>query len=131
MALLRAEALVDISASTGSVFTIDAPRAGYLDINKTFGRWEEATGSQTSVVAVASIEVGGVEIALLTASQSGAIADTQNFLADGTNAIGSNPHVEFSAGDVIDVTLKTQASGGTTTGTLRVYLALDIADVTP
>ena len=124
--LVRAEAVVDISAAADtSAFTMDAPKAGYLVIDQCFARAEEATGSQTSAQGVVSIEVGGTEVATLTADQSQSIGHVQTFTVDGTNATAKNPVYKFAAGDTIEAVTKTQASGGTVTGTYRVYFACD------
>lgn len=122
--LVRAEALVDISASTGSVFAFDAPKNGKLLLNQSWLRFEEAAGTQTSAAGVASIEVGGTECATYTSTKSEAIGDTSVWTQDST--VGDDQAVYFSQGDVIDVKLKTQASGGTVTGTIRAYLAIQI-----
>ena len=78
---------------------------------------------QSSAQGVVSIEVGGNEVATCTANISASIGDTQTFTVDGTYATAANPHVEFAAGDVIEIKIKTQASGGTTTGEGIVHLA--------
>ena len=120
----EARTAVDISASAASFEAFDAPFAGYLDVSGAYLEWTEATGSQTTTVAVISIEVGGTEVATCTASQGGAIGDVQLFTPDGTVATAANPHVEIAAGDVIDIKLKTQAVGGTVTGTAIVHFPL-------
>jgi hypothetical protein len=106
------------------VETFDAPFNGYLDVSGCYAEWTEATGSQTGTQGVISIEVGGNEVATLTASQGGSAGDVQTFTVDGTYATSANPHVEISSGDVIEIKVKTQASGGTVTGEAVVHLAL-------
>ena len=88
--------------------------------------WDtEATGTQTTQ-GVVSIEVGGVEVATLTAARSGALGDSQVFVVDGTYTTAASPYAEFSAGDVIEVKIKTQAVTGAE-GEGSVYLALEYA----
>ena len=122
--LVRAEALVDISATAGSVFAFDAPKAGKLLLNKSWLRFEEAAGSQTTTAGVASVEVGGTEVATYTSTKAEAVGDTSVWTQDST--VGDDQAVYFSQGDVVDVTLKTQAVGGTVTGTIRAYLAIEL-----
>jgi hypothetical protein len=107
-----------------SVEAFDAPFAGYLDVSGCYAEWTEGTGSQTSTQGVISIEVGGNEVATLTASQSGSAGDTQTFTVDGTYATAGNPHVQIEAGDVIEVKVKTQADGGADDGEAVVHLAI-------
>lgn len=123
-----ADTVIDFSASTGSVFKIDAPRAGKLLIAQSFLVFEEAVGDATTQ-GVGSLEVGGTEVASYDTLGTEAVDDSATWTPDGTVATAANPYAFFSAGDVIDVQLKTQASGGTTTGTARAYLVLQFADV--
>lgn len=124
--VVRAEDLVDISASAGVSFTMDAPFAGKIMLGSCWARWEEAAGTQTTTAGVASIEVGGTEYATLTSGKNEAIGDRDVFTLSG---VGVDKAVYVAAGDLIDVKLKTQAVGGTVTGTIRVYLCFEFADV--
>lgn len=119
-------AVIDDAAATVS-YTFDVPTDGYFLIDESYAVAEEATGTQTSAQGVIAIEVGGVEVATLTADQSQSIGHTQTFTPDGTNATAANPVYKFSAGDAIEVVIKTQASGGTTTGQYRAFLAFDFS----
>jgi len=124
--LVRAEAVVDISAAAATTaFTMDVPFDGYLVIDESFARWEEDAGSQTTTAGVASIEVGGNEVATITSAKDEVIGDTDTWTVDGTYATAANPVVKVSAGDAVVLKTKTQAVGGTVTGTLRAYLAFD------
>lgn len=130
--IIRAEAIADIDAAADTAaFVMDAPRAGKLVINQCFGRWEEAAGTQTTTAGVVSLEVNDNEVGTITSAKNEAIGDADTFTVDGTNATSANPVYGFTAGQEIAVRTKTQAVGGTVTGTVRVYLALDLADVTP
>jgi len=124
--LVRSEAVVDINAAAATAaFAMDAPRAGYLVLNECWGRAEEATGTQTGTQGVVSIEVGGTEVASFTCDISQAIGHTQTFTPDGTNATAANPVYPVADGDEITCVTKTQAAGGTVTGTYRIYLSFD------
>lgn len=108
----------------------ECPHAGRLNLEESFIMWTEATGTQTSAVAVQAIEINDVEVATLTANQSDAIGQTQRFtVTDGAIAglSAGNPVVDLAAGDIIGLVTKTQASGGTTTGDGTHYLSLDWA----
>lgn len=128
MFTITADTVVDFSGSTGSVFKFKAPRAGRLNVHESFLIFEELVGDATTQ-GVMSLEVGGVEVATYTTLGDGteAVDASGNFTVDGTVATAKDPHVAIAAGDVIDVKLKTQASGGTTTGTARAFLSLDFA----
>lgn len=123
-----ADTVIDFSASTGSVFKYDAPRAGKLDIHGSYLVFEEAVGNATTQ-GVASLEVNAVEVATYDTLGTEAIDDSATWTPDGTVATAANPVAYFGAGEVIDVKLKTQASGGTPTGTARAYLKLEFAKV--
>ena len=123
-----ADAVVDVSAATGSVYKFDAPRAGKLLIDQCFLVVEEAFQA-AATLGEASIEVGGTEVAAYTSLGTEALDDRGVFTADGTVATTSNPYAYFAAGAVIDVQGKTQAAGGAgQNGTLRVHLAYELAD---
>jgi hypothetical protein len=110
----------DVSdAATTDQFSMEAPFAGVLRLDECYVRWTEATGTQSSAQGVIAIEVATVEVATLTANISDAIGETQLFTAS------SDKYVEFSAGDDIVITVKTQASGGTVTGDGDVQLSLE------
>lgn len=116
----QAISAADISdVATTDQFSMEAPFAGVLRIDECFLRWTEATGTQSSAQGVLALEVAGTEVATLTANISDAIGETQTFTAS------SDKNVEFSAGDDIVITVKTQASGGTVTGDGDVQLSLE------
>lgn len=125
--IIIADTVIDFSASTGSVYKLDAPRAGKLLIDQCWITFEEAVGDATTQ-GVASIEVGGTEVATYDTLGTEAIDDSAEFTPDGTVATTANPMAPIASGDVIDVKLKTQASGGTTTGTGRVHLVIEWGD---
>lgn len=119
--------IVDFSASTGVVYTFDAPKAGKLVLDQCYGTAEEAIGDATTQ-GVMIIQVNDVTVATYTTIGTEAIGDKLNFTVDGTVATATNPVAYFTAGQKIDVELSVQASGATTTGTARVYLAMELAD---
>lgn len=123
--LISAPSAADISQTADTTnFTFEAPFAGKLNLERCFLIWTEATGTQTSVQGVVSIEVAGTEVATLTANQEDAIGESQTFTLDSSIDAG-NPYAYFSAGDDIEIITKTQASGGGTTGDGSVYLAIE------
>ena len=124
---VQAEAVVDISASTGSVFKFKAPRAGKILLNECWARWTEAAGTQTTTAGVASIEVATVEQATITSGKDEAVGDVDTWTLAST--VGNDKAVYFAAADLIDVKLKTQAVGGSVTGELRAYLVIELAAV--
>jgi hypothetical protein len=125
---VKADTVVDVSAGAGSVFKFDAPKAGKLLLDSSYFVVEEAFQA-AAVLGVASIEVGGVEVATYTSLGTEALDDSATLTEDGTVATAANPYAAFSAGDVLDVKLKTQATGGVgQNGTLRAYLAFELAD---
>ena len=110
----------DISdAATTDQFSMEAPFAGVLRLDECYVRWTEDTGTQSSTQGVVALEVGGTEVATLTANISDSIGETQTFTAS------SDKYIEFAAGDDIVITIKTQASGGTVTGDGDVQLSLE------
>ena len=127
MFTIPAVTTVDFSASTGAVFSFKAPRAGRFNVHESFIVFEEVVGDATTQ-GVLSIEVGGVEVATYTTLGDGTETATSsaNLTVDGTVATNISPYVDFAAGNLISVKLKTQASGGTTTGTARAYLSLNM-----
>lgn len=119
--------IVDFSASTGVVYTFDAPRAGKLDLRQSYATVEENIGDATTQ-GVMVIQVNDVVVATYTTLGTELVGDTLLFTPDGTVATTTNPYAYFTAGQKIDVELSVQASGGTTTGTARVILAMELAD---
>ncbi len=130
--MVRADDTVDLDEGGGagtSFYAFDAPKAGKLLVNQCFCVWEaEATGTQTATQGVISIEVGGTEVALLTANQGASVDDSQIFAADGTNNTAANAEYPIASGDSVDVKIKTIAVGGTLIGEGRVHLAFQLAD---
>lgn len=120
-------AIVDFSASTGVVLTFDTLKAGKLLVNQCFGLAEETIGDATTQ-GVMIIQVADVTVGTYTTLGTEAVGDVLAFTTDGTVATATNPVAYFSAGAKIDVELSVQASGGTTTGTARVYVTLEYAD---
>jgi hypothetical protein len=110
----------DISASAAATETISAPFAGVLRIDECYMRAGEIVGNATTK-AVVYISVGGTTVATATPSYAtlAAIGDTQGLTAS------DQTYIEFSAGDDIVVGHSTQATGGTTTGTIYWHLSLE------
>lgn len=129
---LRMEAVVDLDASTGTSATkFKVPAAGWVNAKQIFGRFEEAvaSGGFSSAAGVASVEVGGVEVATITtgvAATARAIGDTLQATVDGTNVTNAQGAIKVAAGDLIECKTKTQGTGGTVTGTIRFYVPLDL-----
>lgn len=130
----RAEAVVDLSAADDTTaYTIDAPGAGFVQVDEIFGRFEEAvaSGGFTSTAPVMSLEIGGTEVATFTtgtAATARAIGDTIKsiFTPDESNSFAAVSAYKVSAGDAITLKTKTQGAGGTVTGTIRLYIPMDI-----
>jgi len=124
-----ADAVVDFSASTGSVFKLEAEKAGKVVLDQCFLIFEELVGNATTQ-GVASLLVGGSSVATYTSLGDGTevVDSSAAWAPDGVIATAANPYAYFDAGDDIDVQLTTQATGGTTTGTARAYLVFELAD---
>lgn len=129
---LRMEAVVDLDAASATSATkFKVPAAGYVNVKQIFGRFEEAVaaGGFSSAAGVASIEVGGTEVATWStgvAATARAIGDTVQVTVDGTTATNAQGAVKVAAGDLIECKTKTQGTGGTVTGTIRFYVSLDV-----
>lgn len=122
------EAVVDLDASSATSATkFKCPGAGYIDIAATFGRFEEAVaaGGFSSAAGVASIEVGGTEVA----TWSTGVAATARAIGDCVTvtpiATYSDKAIVVASGDLIEVKTKTQGSGGTVTGTIRFWIPVE------
>lgn len=119
------EAVVNLDASSATSATkFKAPGAGYIEIASAFGRFEEAvaSGGFSSTAGVASIEVGGVEVATWStgvAATARAIGDTVMVTPSATYA---DKAITVSAGDLIECKTKTQGAGGTVTGEIRFWI---------
>ena len=120
-------AIVDFSASTGVVLGVDVPKAGKLFVNQCYGVVEEAIGDATTQ-GVMTIEVNDVVVGTYTTLGTEALTDTVLFTVDGTVATTADPTAYFTAGQKLEVVLSIQASGGSTVGTARVFLAVEYAD---
>lgn len=126
---IKSDAVVDLSATAGSVWSMKAPFAGYVDLESAFLRFEEAvaSGGFSSTASVVSIEVGGSEVATWTTGVGAtavAIGDTKTFTLD--SSVDANVgSVKVAAGDLIDFKLKTLGTGGTLTGTARLHINCD------
>lgn len=104
----------DISQAAGTdMWRLEAPAAGKVKVDGCFVNWTEATGAMT-VDGVVSLKVAGTEVGTCTPSDSNTIGDSDAFVPDGTVATTANPYVNFAAGDVILVEIKTQATVNTT-----------------
>lgn len=117
-------AIVDFSAATNVTLTFDTLKAGKLLVNQCFGLAEEAIGDATTQ-GVMIIQVADVTVGTYTTLGTEAVGDVLAFTVDGTVATTANPVAYFAAGAKIDVELSVQASGGTTTGTARVFLQME------
>lgn len=128
----KADAVVDLSASDDtSAAIIKSPGDGYVYVGEIFGRFEEAvaSGGFTSTAGVASIEIGGTEVATWstgTTATARAIGDVVTVTVDGTNVTAANSAYKVSSGDTIEVVTKTQGVGGTVTGTIRFNIPMDV-----
>lgn len=126
MQYLRAEAVIDLSAAAATVaFTIEAPAAGKLHVNQMYARIEEAIDNPT-VAGVGSVEVAGTEYATFQAVDNDIVGDT--YMATPDSAVGDDGVVFVTAGQDITCVTKTQGTGGTGAGTLRVYLPFSWED---
>lgn len=125
------EAVVDLdAASDTTATTFKAPAAGFVNVKQIFGRFEEAvaSGGFSSAAGVASVVIGGVEVATWStgvAATARAIGDTVQVTVDGTNVTAANGVLKVAAGDAIVIKTKTQGTGGTVTGTLRFYVPIE------
>lgn len=126
------EAVVDLdAASDTTATTFKAPAAGWVNVKQIFGRFEEAVaaGGFSSTAGVASIVIGGVEVATWStgvAATARSIGDTVQVTVDGTNVTNAQGSLKVAAGDAIVCKTKTQGAGGTVTGTIRFYVPLDM-----
>lgn len=128
---IQAYAVADLNAASDTTAaTFVAPLDGKIMIGETVGVAEEAIGTMTTTNAVVSIEVDGQEVGTLTPTPSDVIGTAYVFTPDGTIATSANGDgsVQFTTGDVITVKTKTQAVGGTVTGTIRVNYAFEFGD---
>lgn len=128
----KVDAVVDLdAASATSAWKMKAPGAGYVLVKEVFGRFEEAVaaGGFSSAAGVASLEVGGLEVATWSTGVSAtarAIGDTVQPTVDGTNVTSANGAIKVAAGDLLELKTKTQGTGGTVTGTIRFVIPMDI-----
>lgn len=128
----RQEAVVDLDAASGTSATkFKVPAAGYVHVKQIFGRFEEAVAGSgfSSTAGVASIEVGGLEVATWSTGVSAtarAIGDTVQVTVDGTNVTAAAGVIKVAAGDLIECKTKTQGAGGTVTGTVRFYVPFEV-----
>lgn len=117
----------DLSASAAATETIKAPFDGVLRIDECYLRAGEVVGAATTAATV-YITVGGTTVATATPSSTtlDTIGDTQLLSAYTTDTNGNSVEsIDFSAGDSIVVGHDTQATGGTTTGTVYWHLSLE------
>lgn len=126
------EAVVDLDASAATSATkFKVPAAGFVYAKQIFGRFEEAvaSGGFSTTAGVASVEVGGKEVATIStgvAATARAIGDTLQVTVDGTNVTNSNGAIAVAAGDLIECKTKTQGVGGTVTGTVRFWVPVEL-----
>lgn len=128
----KADAVVDLdAASATTAATIKAPGAGWVLVKEMFGRFEEAVaaGGFSTTAGVASLEIGGVEVATWStgvAATARSIGDTVQPTVDGTYVTSASGAYKVAAGDTITLKTKTQGVGGTVTGTIRFNIPMDI-----
>lgn len=128
----KADAIVDLdAASATSAWKMKAPGAGYILVKEVFGRFEEviAGGGFSATAGVASLEVGGLEVATWStgvAATARAIGDCVQPTVDGTNVTSANGAIKVASGDLLELKTKTQGVGGTVTGTIRFVIPMDI-----
>jgi len=115
-------AATDLSGSAATGELLDAPFAGKLKIAECYVRAGEVVGSATTA-ATLTLSVGGTTVATMTPSDVtlAAVGNTQKW----TSSI-TGDYYEFSAGDSIALA-HTQATGGTTTGTVYAHHAIEWA----
>lgn len=115
-------AATDLSGAAATGEQIKAPFAGKVKIAECYVRAGEVVGAATTAATI-TLDVGGTTVATMTPSSTtlDTIGDTQTF----TSSITGDYH-DFAAGDVIS-TVHTQATGGTTTGTVYWHLAIEWA----
>lgn len=127
--LLRMEATVNLDASSATSATIfKAPGAGYIDVASCFVNFEEAiaAGGFSSTAGVASLEVGGVEVATYSTGVAPAAGKAIGDTALVTPvAAYADKAVTFAAGATIEAKTKTQGAGGTVTGTARFWIPVE------
>lgn len=130
--VLEAGAVVDLdAASDTTAYTIDAPGAGMVLVGEIFGRFGEAvaSGGFSSTAGVASLEIGGTEVATWTtgvAATARAIGDTVQMTPDEVDATAANSSYPVASGAAITLKTKTQGAGGTVTGTILWYIPMDL-----
>jgi hypothetical protein len=127
-----AEAVVDLSAATGAVYTYQTIGDGYVEVAQIVGTFEEAVAgggfSTTAGIVTVQANPGSGAVALGTfttgtPATARAIGDSLQITVDSTNAPQGIYH--FTAGTDLIVNLTTQGTGGTTTGTLRVTIPVE------
>jgi hypothetical protein len=127
--LLRMEAVVDLNAAAATSASIfKAPGAGYVDVAACFVRFEEAVaaGGFSTTAGVASLEVGGVEVATWSTTVAPAVGRAIGDVAMATaDAVYADKAVTFASGATIEVKTKTQGVGGTVTGTVRFWIPVE------
>lgn len=121
--------VADLSGSAGEVWTYTPNSAGTLFVDQLFAITEEAVaaGGFTTQTPVVSVEVGGTEVATLTpnVTDGEAVGNQVSAVADTTNVEAAVGAIQYTADQAITVNIKTQGTGGTTTGTFRVFLLVD------
>lgn len=125
--LKRAETVADLS-SAATVYTLKVATGGVLNVSQITGVFEEAvaSGGFTSTAPVVTVSVGGTALATYTTGTTAtakAIGDEVQFTPNTTNAPGGVYVV--TAGDTFTVAVSTAGTGGTVTGTLRVFLPFE------
>lgn len=122
------EAVVNLDAATGTSATkFKCPGAGYINIAAAFGRFEEvvASGGFSSAAGVASIEVGGVEVATWSTGVGATARAIGDVVFVSPIAANADKAVVVAAGDLIECKTKTQGTGGTVTGEIRFWLPVE------
>jgi hypothetical protein len=122
-------AVVDMSGTADTAaFTWTTTKAGTILANAIFGILEEAvaSGGFTSTAGDYTVKVGSYIIATWSTGTT-ATARAIGYQANATPSTTYCPDgsYKFAAGDTITISNDSQGAGGTTTGTVRVYLPVE------
>jgi hypothetical protein len=111
----------DLSGAAAATENVKAPFGGVLHVDECYMRAGEVVGAATTAATV-YIKVGSTTVATATPSSTtlDTIGDCQTL-----TPVSGYTHAEISEGDIITVGHDTQATGGTTTGTVYWHLSID------
>ena len=132
---IRGETVADLSAAAATVWTMKAQSAGKLNVKQIFAMVEEAiaAGGFSSVAGESQLTAqpsGGSEVELcsfttgVAPAVGKAVGDQVRFTVNTTN-VNTSQNYDFDADCVFRFKNKTAGTGGTVTGTLRIYLPID------